>query len=311
MKHLIRYNYGAIAIIWLLSTSIVFGQENTIVWGRIDKWFSPEMVFRVEVLDQDSHMPIYNALVTLEANRTLTAKTDRNGICVILFISPGDLGSAKLKVSANNYRYWEEEFTYWDYKSYIWDNRLFILGMTMDWSSTERPSYKETINAIRYKNYRIIRDRNLYFQAPGIFEKEIILEFLDRSPQRSNKSRSRDRSKERSRSTNSRDQQSEREDAFNEKVYFSEAYYHETEWILELPSENVILYIKFRPGKMLIKRDPYLPYDAVDINWWIESGKLCIHLKPDMILRYHIVPGKNTYNGTVHYSQKTTTIRRK
>ncbi|MFX0208555.1 MAG: hypothetical protein ACFFDT_21415 [Candidatus Hodarchaeota archaeon] len=215
-----------------------------------------------------------------------------------------------LFVLANNYRYWEEEFTYWDYEPDVWDNRLLIHGMTMDWSSTERPSYKETINAIRYKNYRIIRDRNLYFQAPGIFEKEITLEFLDRSPQRSIESRNRDRSRGFSRFTNSQDQQSEKEDAFHEKVYFSEAYYHETEWVLELPSQNVILYVKFRPGKMLIKRDPYLPYDAVDINWWIESDKLYIHLKPDMMLRYDIVPGKKTYNGIEQYSQKATTIRR-
>ena len=104
MKSL-KQPYSMIIIaIWLICPKIAVGQENTIVWGRIDKWFSLEMVFRIEVLDQDSHMPIKNAIVSLEADRTITSRTDRNGICVILFFNPRNLGY-KLKVSASNYKY--------------------------------------------------------------------------------------------------------------------------------------------------------------------------------------------------------------
>lgn len=311
MHYKFRTNVIIIVLLCLFVQGKAFSQSNTIIWGELEEPFSPAMIFRLEILDRDSQMPIRNAIVKLQVNnRVFSAQSDRDGICIIIFMEKAvQFGRANLKITSNNYRFWEDNFSYFDYKSKIKKHKFRINGMRLDWSGWPRPSFNETINAVQYKNYQIVSPQ-YHFQGPGIFEKKIFLENLHQHTIFPDQTSQGQENLPNPYSSRERNRENKYDRLFNEDMFFTEKYYYNTEWILKIPSDNLFYYIKFQPGKILYKKDPYLPYNSSDINWWIEENNLCIHLNPDNILYYHITPGSSTLNGNNKSNTKASTLNK-
>jgi len=172
-----------ILVSWIISVS-TFGQSFSKVIGE-DDGFPAEFVMRFEVIDQESYTPIRNAQVTIKNNnggKFLSLRTSQNGICIVVVMN--DIlfpSSGIIRVTAEGYKYWQDEFD----KYYFQHNRenypFAVYGMESDWTGPPRPSALEIISALNDGSYEIV-DRNNYYGngSPGCYEYSVKLERIPR-----------------------------------------------------------------------------------------------------------------------------------
>lgn len=269
-----------IVVALMLIGNMASAIDYVAVWGDIDNWVGPEFVIRYEVIDAETHMPISNARIQFMADsRTLSLRTDNNGIGIVMVIRQNGLTSANVEITASGYQYWENEVDYWDCKDDSNNRRLYVNGMRYDWTFARRPSMAETINALRFGNYKILkRGQETYFSAPGCFEFTVEMNLVDRPSSYDN-----DDNQDHYRNSNNTKVQPQigykrAQQAFQSISKFVEEYFYDTEWELYFEGRNDKKYIKFKPGKILYKNDIYLEYSTSNVNWWIENKKLIIDL---------------------------------
>ncbi len=261
-------------LIIFTNTLVAQTKDYVAVWGEIGTWYGPEFILRYKVLDRETHMPVRDARITFEAgSHTLSLMTDNNGVGIIMVIRQDRFTTANVKIIAKNYKYWEQKVDYWNFKNESYGRRLVVNGMTMDWSGTGRPTMAETVNAVRFGNYQILRDRQIYFRAPGCFEFTVEMGIVERdvleAPSLNTRHRYPETGSRRPQTNNRRSKLENR---------FTEDHYYDTEWRLRFLSSGDTKYIQFRPGKLMYKNDPYLEYNTGNINWWIEGQELIIDL---------------------------------
>jgi hypothetical protein len=262
-------------ILTLLSLPIahqIRAQEYAAIWGRVEKWWGgPEFVLRFEVIDSVTHIPIKNARITFKSDeKSLSLKTDVNGIGIIMIIEQYHFTSGNIEITAPNYHYWEMDVDYGKYHNRSPHCLLYITGMLGDWTYSNRPSLTETINAVRHGNYKILRDIDYIFSGPGCFEYTVEMEKIQ-----DNQNNNDDGSYE-----HRKQEEVEQHKSFTgkkERSIFVEDYYYDTEWKMIFENGEAF-YIKFQPGKLLHKNDVYLDWNSSSVNWWIEGQRLIINL---------------------------------
>jgi len=165
----------SIIFIILLNAIPALSQGSVEILGSDDRW-GPSLVIRFEVIDSITKMPIENALIALNSKSTtiFNILTNKLGIGVVIVLTDGNLpSSGELKIAARNH--YPMETAYHTYELYEkiggkGGARLYILGMEHDWSCTDRPNIEKTIDAVKNGKYKIIKNDDIYFQAPDCIE---------------------------------------------------------------------------------------------------------------------------------------------
>jgi hypothetical protein len=176
--------------ILLLATYITsFGQnDGGMLCGGEDE--KPRWLFRIEVIDRDTHLPIRNAQIKNMDNegRSMTWQANSRGIAVLVVTTPYCLPEqGTLEIAAEGYRYHSEPIE----RSYFEDNeskyRILMEGHRHQWVDMNRiPETQEIIDKVSARRYELgvrVFPSGLGFNwvnyAPPCFEFEIELERLE------------------------------------------------------------------------------------------------------------------------------------
>lgn len=105
-------------LIITLSNSL-YPQINYVALG--EDW-TIDFILRYEVLDEETHMPIKNAQITLHGNygnyfpkKVFSIRTSKNGIGIVLVKTVGYFPNGNMEIKAKKYNYWEDEILQLDY----------------------------------------------------------------------------------------------------------------------------------------------------------------------------------------------------
>jgi len=181
-----------VALIMMVAPSPVVCQDDggMLCGGEDEK---PLWIFRFEIIDQDTHLPIRHAQIKTVADKrhTTSWRADSKGIAVLVVTTPyclPDYGT--LEVAAEGYRYFSQtiERDYFDENESRY--RILMEGHRHQWMDMSRiPETQEIINKIRDGRYEIgIHEFpsgmgfNWVNYAPPCFEYEIELERLEGQP---------------------------------------------------------------------------------------------------------------------------------
>lgn len=163
---------------WIISGSM-FGQSFYKVIGE-DDGFPAEFILRFEVVDQESYTPIRNAQILIEnsnGGKFLSLRTSQNGICVIVVMNDRLFPSNGIvRVTADDYRYWEDNFDKYYFQSNRDNNPFAIYGMESDWTGPPRPDAMQIISALNNGQYEKVDQGDYYGNgSPGCYEYTIKL----------------------------------------------------------------------------------------------------------------------------------------
>lgn len=106
-----KYLISTIVLVFI--SQLVFSQGSSKIIG---KHWAIDSIIRIEVLDNETHMPIKDAIIGIDERKgMLSLNTNSNGVAIIIIKQAKYFQGGKLKVTANRYNYYEELVGFRDY----------------------------------------------------------------------------------------------------------------------------------------------------------------------------------------------------
>jgi hypothetical protein len=180
----------SVLYLFVLSISSIYAQrDGGMLCGGEDE--IPIWILRFEVVDAETHSPIQGAEIRIRNlnDRGMTWHVNRSGVGILIVTQPQCIpGIGSIEIRAPKYEYVKYDIE----QDYFFSNnskkRIYLEGHRHNWTSgDEVPETSEIIDKITRNRYEVgVHDINtgLGFSmpnyAPGCFEYEIEMHYLDR-----------------------------------------------------------------------------------------------------------------------------------
>lgn len=155
-----------------------YERGNYAVIGTSDFW---DYILKIEVKDSKSYTPVRNASIEFyddyDNRKMFTMNTGSEGVGVI-FVKGCFPSSAKIRVTSQDYRYWERKIDEDPLRENKRENILALKGVKYWDNQNEVPSMNVITDLIAEEKYKIVdvSGNNTSFNRPAIYEYEVSLE---------------------------------------------------------------------------------------------------------------------------------------